>query len=132
MTTRRIQKLEGMQTPDEGVVDVPFGFTINGTSDPDGLVGDALVSATRVSAGKIKCQARDKAAVVFFATALLSVVSGTTDIVSRVDWSSYETDGTFIVYCLTGTTPTDPADNTLVGGFLRTKKTTRKARGTRA
>lgn len=128
MTTRRLQKLQGMQTPDEGIVDIPFGFTINGTSNPDGFVGDALVSATYVSAGKIKCQARDKSAVVFFASAFLSLASGTTDLMPRVDWSSYETDGTFIVYFLTGTTPTDPLDNTLVGGFLRTKKTTRKAR----
>lgn len=128
MSTRRFQKLQGMQTLDEGVVDIPFGFTINGTTDPDGLVGDGLVSATHVSTGKIKCQMRDKGAVCFFGAAFESVVSGTTDLLVRVDWSSYETDGTFIVYFLTGATPTEPADNTLIGGFLRVKKTTRKAR----
>lgn len=30
---------------------------------------------------------------------------------------------------MTGATQTDPADNTLVGGFLLVKKTTRRARG---
>lgn len=127
--SRRQQKLHLVETPDEGVEIIPFGFTINGTSDPDGLVGDALASVARSEAGEFLCTLRDNVARCFYGHADVSTTADDVDIYGKVDWSSVVSAGTFVVRLMTATTETDPSDNLLVGGFLLVKKTTRRARG---
>lgn len=129
MTTRMRRKLFIPESTDEGVVVVPFGFTINGTSDPDGLIGDCLVSVSRSEAGEFLCTLRDQPAVCFYGDAQISSTADDVDIYAKVDWSSVVSAGTFVVRCMTGATETDPSDDLLVGGFLLVKKTTRRARG---
>jgi hypothetical protein len=119
-----------VEAKDEELVVVPFGFTINGTSDPDGLIGDELVSAVRSEAGEFLCTLKDQFAQCFFGHAECSVTADDTDLSGRVDWSTVVSDGTFTVRFLDDTTQTDPTDNLLVGGFLLCKKTLRRARGT--
>ena len=126
---RRIQRMQQMETPDEGVVLIPFGFTINGTSDPDGLIGDALASVTRSEAGEFLCTLRDRPVVCFFGDADVSSTADDVDIYGKVDWSTAVSAGTFVVRAMTGATQTDPTDNLKVGGFLLVKKTARAARG---
>lgn len=127
--SRRQQKLHLVQSPDEGMEIVPFGFTINGTSDPDGLVGDTLVSVARSEAGEFLCTLRDRYPVCFVGKAEVSNTADDVDLYAKVDWSSVVSSGTFVVRCMTGATETDPTDNLLVGGYLICKKTTRRARG---
>lgn len=127
--SRRQQKLHLVESPDEGVEIVPFGFTINGTSDPDGLIGDTLASVTRSEAGEFLCTLRDQYPYCFYGHADVSSTADDVDIYGKVDWSSVVSAGTFVVRCMTATTQTDPSDNLLVGGFLLVKKTTRVARG---
>jgi hypothetical protein len=114
---------------DDGVVLIPFGFTINGTSDPDGLVGDSLVSVARSEAGEFLCTLRDKPAECFYGHASVSSTADDVDLYGKVDWASVVSAGTFVVRAMTGATQTDPTDNLLVGGFLLVRKTTRRARG---
>lgn len=127
---RRFQRLQpAVQSVDEGLVVLPFGFTINGTSDPDGLIGDTLASVTRSEAGEFLCTLRDRPPMCFFGDASCSVTADDTDLEGRLDWSTVVSDGTFTVRFMDDTTQTDPSDNLLVGGFLLVKKTTRVARG---
>lgn len=121
-------RLNNVQAYDEGCVAVPFGCTINGTSDPDGIIGDLIKSVTRNEAGELLFTLKKKPAVCFFGVATVSVTADDVDIYGRVDWSTVVSDGTFTVRFQTGTTETDPSDNLLVGGFLLVKKTTRRAR----
>lgn len=127
--SRRQQKLHPVQTPDEGVEVIPFGFTINGTTHPDGLIGDALASVERSEAGEFLCTLRDRVPYCFFGDASCSVTADDVDLEGRVDWSAVVSDGTFVVRFMDDTSQTDPSDNLLVGGFLLVKKTTRVARG---
>lgn len=129
MSNRIKRKLHLCESTDEGVVLVPFGFTINGTSNPDGLIGDSLVSVSRSEAGEFLCTLRDEPARCFGGDAWISTTADDTDLEGRIDWSSVTTDGTFTVRFMTGATQTDPSDNLLAGGFLLVKKTTRAARG---
>ncbi len=129
MSNRLRRKLFVPECADEGCVIVPFGFTINGTSDPDGLIGDMLVSVARSEAGEFLCTLREEPAVCFYGHAEISSTADDVDIYGKVDWSAVASAGTFVVRCMTGSTETDPTDNLLVGGFLLVKKTTRRARG---
>lgn len=129
MANRFRRKMFLPECTDEGCVIVPFGFTVNGTSDPDGLIGDMLVSVTRSEAGEFLCTLREEPAVCFYGDASCSVTADDVDLEGRVDWSTVATDGTFTVRFMDDTTQTDPSDNLLVGGFLLVKKTTRRARG---
>lgn len=128
--SRRPQKQHLIQSPDEGLEVVPFGFTINGTSDPDGLVGDTLVSVARSEAGEFLCTLRDDFPVCFYGHADVSSTADDVDIYGKVDWSSVVSASTFVVRCMTGATQTDPTNDLVVGGFLLVKRTTRRARGT--
>lgn len=108
----------------EGWVLVPFGFQINGTSNPDNLQPDNVFASwvrdeageftgtLKSSIGKPKC---------LLAVALLSPTADDVDIYARCDWSSVASAGTLKVFCQTGATQTDPTDDTLVGGFLLCK-----------
>jgi hypothetical protein len=127
---RRLQRLQpAVQSPDEGLLILPFGFTINGTSNPDGLIGDTLKSVVRSEAGEFLCTLRDVPPACFYGTADPSNVPDDVDLYGKVDWSSVVSAGTFVVRTMTGAVETDPADNTLIGGFLLVKSTTRRARG---
>lgn len=125
--TRRFHRLDEVMCPDEGLVLIPFGFTVNGTSDPDGLIGDALASVTRNEAGEWLCTLRDEPAVCYCGYAEISSTADDVDIYGKVNWASVTTDGTFIVRAMTGSTQTDPTDNLLIGGVLVCKRTTRAA-----
>jgi hypothetical protein len=129
MPARRQQKLHLVETPDEGMEIIPFGFTINGTTTPDGLIGDALVSVARSEAGEFLCTLRDRVPGCFYGHADVSTTADDVDIYGKVDWSAVVSAGTFVVRTMTAATQTDPTDNLLVGGFLLVKKTTRRARG---
>jgi hypothetical protein len=121
--------LRKVEVADEGVVEIPFGFQINGTSNPDNLVGDLLLSVVRSAAGKFTCTLapNNKPFSCFYGHAEVSSTADGVDLVGKLDWSSVATNGTFVVRTLTGTVQTDPADNTFVGGSLRVKKVDRKA-----
>lgn len=119
------RKLELVQSAEEGVVLIPFGFTINGTSDPDGLLGDEVDTVTRAEAGEFNVTFKHKAAVCFLADAGLSNTADDVDLYVKCDWSTFTTDGIVKVRAMTGATQTDPTDNTLLGGFLLVRKTSR-------
>jgi hypothetical protein len=129
MTLRRPQKLHQVQTPDEGLVLVPFKFQVNNTSDADHLSGDTLVSAAFAEAGEYLCTLRDSYAVCFGGFASISNTADDVDLYAKVDSSSVVSAGTFTVRCMTAATQTTPTNDTFVSGFLVCKKTTRAARG---
>ncbi len=122
-------KLSLLEAIGEGCVIIPFGFTINTTTDPDGLIGDHLVTAVRSEAGEFLCTLVSGKSPVscFFGYAGVSVTADDTDVTGLVDWSTVASAGTFVVRTMTGAVQTDPTDNLLVGGFLLCKKTDRVA-----
>lgn len=122
------KRLTSVVAHDEGTVLVPFSFTINGTSDPDGLQGDLLDTVTRNEAGEFLCTLKRRPARCFAGVAEISSTADDTDIVGKVDWSTVVSAGTFVVRCMTGAVQTDPTDNLVVGGFLLVGKTTRTGR----
>ncbi len=119
--------LHDFETSDEGVVLVPFGFTINNTTDPDGLKGDLLLSVARSEAGEFLCTLATGASpyFCFYGVASVSNTADDVDMYSIVDWSTVASAGTFVVRCMTAATQTDPVNDLLVGGFLLCKKTDR-------
>lgn len=125
MTNRLRRKLFQTECTDEGVVLIPFGFVINGTSDPDGLTGDALSTVTRAEAGEFLGTLTGEPVSCFGAFAQCSNTADDVDIYCKVDFSTVATNGQFTVRTMTGATQTDPTDNTRVGGFLVVKKTDR-------
>lgn len=120
-------RLSQVEIVDEGVVLLPFGFTINGTSDPDGLKGLCLLSVARSEAGEFLCTLADgyKPYFCFYGRADVSVTADDTDVEGLLDWSTVASAGTFVVRTMTGAVQTDPTDDLLVGGFLLCKKTDR-------
>ena len=110
---------------DEEVVLLPFGFTINGTSDPDGVTGLGVSTVTRAEAGEFNVTLVDEPAVCLFAVADVSVTADDVDLYARCDWSTVATDGILKVRTMTGATQTDPSDNLLVGGVIVCRKTAR-------
>ncbi len=125
----RPKKLHLVNSPDEGLVLVPFQFQVNSTSDGDNLKGDTLVSAVFSEAGEYLCTLRDSYAVCLGGVANISNTADDVDLYAKVDFSSVVSAGTFVVRCMTAATQTTPTDDTLIGGFLVCKKTTRRARG---
>ena len=126
---RRPQKHHLVECPDEGVVFLPFSFTVNNTSDADGLVGDCLVSAAFSEAGEYLCTLRDKYPACFGGFANISNTADDVDIYAKVDTSSVVSGSTFVVRCMTAATQTTPTNDLVVSGFLIVKKNTRAARG---
>jgi hypothetical protein len=122
------KKLRAVLAHDDGVVAIPFGFVINGTSDPDGLIGDLLDTVTRNEAGEFLCTLKCRPAKCFFGEAGISTTADDVDLYGKVDWSTVESAGTFVVRFMTGTTQTDPTDNLIAGGVLWVSKTTRDGR----
>ncbi len=120
-------KLDFCEVAGEGYVLVPFGFTINTTTDPDGITGHCVATITRSEAGEFLCTLAAGYAPysVVFGTASVSVVADDTDVTCLVDWSTTTADRIFTVRTMTGAVQTDPTDNLLVGGFLLCKKTDR-------
>ncbi len=122
------RKLSIMEVLDEGVVAAPFAATIDGTNDPDNVLGDVISGHVidRTSAGLFTFT---------LANLPYSVVGGSItcacgaseDITPHLDWSAATTTGVITIRFQTTTTPTDPADDTPFGGCLFLKKTDRKA-----
>jgi hypothetical protein len=110
----------------EAFVVIPFGFTINGTTTPDGLKGP-LTSVAYSEAGEFLCTLMDNCvpAQCYVGFASVSNTSDDVDMYAIVDWSTVVSAGTFVVRTMTGAVQTDPTDNLLVGGFLLTRKTDR-------
>jgi len=125
MPNRLRRKMFLTECTDEGVVGIPFGFTINGTSNPDGLKGDALSTVVRSEAGEFLCTLVGEPVDCFFGVAQVSNTADDVDMYATVDFSTVDTAGTFVVRTMTGATQTDPTDNLLVGGVLFVKKTDR-------
>lgn len=111
-----------LEVPGDGWILVPFGFQINGTSDPDGLSG-TLLSVVRNAAGKFTATLRPEVQVYscIFGDAGISNTADSVDLYAKVDWSTVASGNTFVVRAMTAATQTDPTDNTLVGGFLLCK-----------
>ena len=126
---RRPQKHHLVEAPDEGLVALPFSFTVNGTSDADGLSGDCLVSAAFSEAGEYLCTLRDKYPFCFGGFANISNTTDDVDLYAKVDTSSVVSGSTFVVRCMTAATQTTPGDNLVVSGVIFVKKNTRAARG---
>ncbi len=118
--------LKSILIRDDGVVAVPFGFTINGTSTPDGLTGDSLVSVARNEAGEFLLTFLDKPYACFGGEVWAST-GDDVDIYGKLAWDLMVSAGTCVARFNTGSTETDPADNTLCGGFLLCKITDRMA-----
>ena len=123
------RKLSLVECVGEGVVLIPFGFTINGTTTPDGLKGDHLVSVARSEAGEFLCTlvSGQRPYFCFAGFASVSNTADDVDMYTIVDWSSVASAGTFVVRTMTAATQTDPTDDLLVGGFLLCRKTDRTA-----
>lgn len=128
MKQRRLSRADAAFAVGEGVTLIPFGFQVNGTSNPDNLKGDSLQTATRNEAGEWLLTFRDLPADVFYADAQISSTADDVDIYAKCDWSTTATDGKLVIRAMTGAVETDPTDNLLVGGFILAKKTTRKAK----
>jgi len=120
--------LSKVESTQDGVVLIPFGFTINGVTDPDGILGDLVDTVVRSEAGEFLVTLKRQPARVYYAHAEVSTTADDVDIYGKVDWSSTESAGTFVVRCMTGAVQTDPTDNTLVGGFILASRTTRSGR----
>ncbi len=120
------RKLDVLESLGEGFVVIPFGFTINGTTTPDGLKGP-LASVAYSEAGEFLCTLKDQSVPkeCWYGHADVSTTADDVDIYGKVDWSTVVSAGTFVVRTMTGTTQTDPTDNLLVGGFLLCRKTDR-------
>lgn len=125
---RRQFKQHLVESPDEGLVLVPFSFTVNTTNDADGLSGDSLVAAVFSEAGEYLCTLREKYAFCFGGLANVANTADDVDIYAKVDHSNVASAGTFVVRCMTAATETTPTDDTVISGFLLCKKTTRDAR----
>lgn len=128
MANRLRRKLFQIESTDEGVVAIPFGFTINGTTTPDGLKGDSLASVARSEAGEFLCTLTGEPVDCFGGFAQVSNTADDVDMYCTIDFSTVDTTGTFVVRTMTGATQTDPTDNLLVGGVLFVKKTSRIGR----
>lgn len=115
---------------DDGMVLIPFSFKINGTSDPltTTVNGDLFRSVVRNSAGKFTCTLKARPARCFYGEAGVSVVADSTNLLGQVDWSTVKSTGTFVVRTLVAAVQTDPADLSIVGGFLLVSKTSRDGR----
>lgn len=126
---RRARKLHGVQSPDEGIVIVPYSFRVNGTSAGDDLSGDTLVSAAFSEAGEYLLTFRDKfASCLFSPPPSLANVADDVDLYAKIDPTDVCIGGTATVRCMTGATQTTPTDNTLISGVLICKKSTRVSR----
>lgn len=111
----------------EGFAVIPFGFTINGTTTPDGLIGGSLDSVAYSEAGEFLCTLKDNTVpyVCYCGFAAVSNTADDVDMTTTLDWSTVASAGTFVVRTMTGAVQTDPTDNLLVGGFLLVKKNSR-------
>jgi len=122
------RRLSDVKATDEAVVIVPFCFTINGTSDPDAVLGDQISgrTVTRTSAGLFTwTMVNLPYAVIGGGIAMTS--GATEDIVPHLDASLATTTGVITVRTMTTTTATDPADNDIVYGHLICRMTDRRA-----
>jgi len=116
------------ESVDGGLVLVPFCFTINGSSNPDAVLGDQILSrlVTRTSAGLFTFTLVNLPYAVVGGSVCCN--SGATeDIVPHLDASLANSTGVVTVRTITATTATDPADNDIVYGTLICAKTDRRA-----
>jgi hypothetical protein len=127
MANRLRRKLFVPECTDEGVVILPFGFTINGTTHPDALTG-CITAAVRDEAGEFTLTLDGEPVACFYGHADVSSVADGVDIYGKVDWSTAATTGVIKVRFMTGATQTDPTDDLVAGGFLLVKKTNRNRR----
>ncbi len=125
---RRPQKLQGIQTPDEGVVLIPFELQFV-TNAPVIVDGDTVANVADTGTGKITITFRDKFAKVFAADASVSMTGDSTDLYAQCDWSDMVANSILVVKTKTGTSNTDAPNAAFIGGYVLAKKTTRRARG---
>ncbi len=123
------RKLSLLEAVGEGCVVIPFGFTINGTSDPTAVTGDHIASITRTEAGEFigTLVSGMRPVSVFCGFVACSNTADDVDLYGTVDWTLTASAGTFRITFLTGSTETDPTTLMLCGGFLLCKKTDRVA-----
>ncbi len=111
----------------EGFVLIPFGFTVNNTSDADGLIGKTLASAAWSEAGEYLCTLATSTTpyVCYAGFAAVSNTADDVDMYAIVDWATVTSAGTFTVRTMTGATQTTPTNDLKIGGFLLCKKNDR-------
>ncbi len=122
------RKLVIPEALDEGLVTLPFAFQINGTSDPNNVKGDCVLSRSvvRTSAGLFTFTLTNLP-YDFVGGGVTCGCGATEDIVPHLIVDAALTTGVIQVRCMTTATPTDPADDTWVVGHLIVKKTDRRA-----
>ncbi len=119
-----------LETTDQGLVAIPYGFRVNGTSDPDGVTGDAIVSVAFAEAGEYVLTFRNKPVAVLGALPPnIENTADDVDLYAKIDPSDMVANGKATVRCMTGATQTTPTDNTFISGVIFVKKTNRVARG---
>jgi hypothetical protein len=121
------RRLQNLRVLDDGVVACPFSFVINGTSAPDGVLGDIVSGRTVTYAtGKFTFT---------MANLPYSVLAAhgnhqggdATDFTVDVDYSAATTTGVITVRTKSGGTLTTPGDDTVVSGVLYCKTTAFRA-----
>lgn len=115
------KRLTQVEAHDEGVLLVPFSFTINGSSDPDGIVGDLIDTVARSEAGEFLVTLKRRPARCFFGSAGVSETADDTQLSARVDWSTVVSAGTFVVRTFGAATTTltsGAVTGTLTSGAL--------------
>lgn len=122
------RKLHQPRVLDEGIVMCPFSFAINGTTTPDGVLGDIVASraVTRAAAGKFTFVMSNLPYQVISASGNHQG-GDATDFTVDVDYSVATSTGVIAVRTKTGGTLTDPADDTVVSGVLFCKLVARRA-----
>lgn len=119
--------LSPLEVVGESYAVIPFGCTINGTSDPDGLIGKTILSVARSEAGEFLFTLAPNTTpyVCYAGFAAVSNTADDVDMYCTVDWTTVASASTFVVRCMTAATQTDPTDNLLLGGYLLVRKTDR-------
>lgn len=128
--SRMRHKLQQLETTDQGLVAIPYSFLVNGTSNGDGIRGDALKAAVFVEAGEYELEFRDKPVEVLGALPpSIHNTADDVDLYAKIDPSDMVANGKATIRCMTGATQTTPTDNTRISGVIFVKKTNRVARG---
>jgi antitoxin (DNA-binding transcriptional repressor) of toxin-antitoxin stability system len=130
MGKRIPNNLSTLESTDQGLVAIPYGFRVNGSSDPDDVTGDALVSVALAEAGEYVLTFRNKPVAVLGALPPnIENTADDVDLYAKIDPSDMIANGKATVRCMTGATQTTPTDNTFISGVIFVKKTDRVARG---
>lgn len=116
---------------DQGAVLVPYGFVINGTSNPlkANNIGDYMagVQVTRAAAGKFTFTINGTGVSLLAVGTPCVQCADSIDLSGQVGAATDITTGAIVVRTMTGAVMTDPATGVVVTGWLLVKTTRRRA-----